>query len=131
MLKSASLFIFLFACLLTGCIFDSDTEDLVHGYELTWIDFEENRAIYKGEEQIPGYVAKVGYNDDYIIAKQHPQQGDFYSEPDFSITNYFIIDIKENERGYKQGVIGPLTESQFDTKLDELGVKDKIQFTIE
>ncbi len=118
-------------CNNTSCIFDSSTEELTHGYELTWIDFEENRAIYKGEEQVPGYVSSVGYNSDYIIAKQHPQKGNFYSEPDYSITNYFIIDIEENAKGYKQGVIGPLTKEQFDSKFVELGIINKIKFTIE
>lgn len=76
-------------------------------------------------------IYSVGYNSDYIIAKQHPQKGDFYSEPDYSITNYFIIDIEENNKGYKQGVIGPLTKEQFDSKMDELGISEKIKFTIE
>lgn len=115
----------------TSCIFDSATEELTHGYDLTWIDFKENRAIYKGEEQVPGYVSSVGYNSNYIIAKQHPQKGDIYSVPDYSITNYFIIDIEENEKGYKQGVIGPLTKEQFDSKVNELGLRNKIEFTIE
>lgn len=118
-------------CMYTSCFFDSSTEELTHGYELAWIDFKDNQAIYKGEEQVPGYVASVGYNSDYIIAKQHPQKGDFYSEPDYSITNYFIIDIKENEKGYKQGVIGPLSKEEFDSKTGELGIDNKLNFTIE
>src|SRR5690606_16111418 len=110
-IKKIVIALFLFSLYIqTSCIFDSSTEELTHGYELSWIDFKKNQAIYNGEEQVPGYVSGVGYNSDYIIAKQHPQKGDFYSEPDYSTTNYFIIDIEENEKEYKQGVIGPLTK---------------------
>jgi len=115
----------------SSCIFDSSSEDLVNGYELAWMDTKYNQSIYKEEEQVPGYIFSVGFNCDYIIAKQHPQMGDFYSEPDYFVTNYFIIDLKENERGYKQGVIGPLSKEEFDSKMDELGIRGRIEFTIE
>jgi hypothetical protein len=131
MKKSVLALLLFLVCMLTSCVFDSSTEELTQGYELAWIDFKENQAIYKGEEQVPGYVTSVGYNSDYIIAKQHPQKGGFYSEPVYSITNYFIIDIKENEKGDKQGVIGPLSKEQFDSKMEELEIKDKVKFTIE
>ena len=131
-MKKVVVALFLFSMFFhTSCIFDSSTKELTHGYELAWIDFEENRAIYKGEEQVPGYVSSVGYNSDYIIARQHPQKEGFYSEPDYSTTNYFIIDIEENEKGYKQGVIGPLSKEEFDSKLNELGLLNEIKFTIE
>lgn len=131
MMKKVVFAFLLFSKMHTSCIFDSSTEKLIHGYELAWIDFKENQAIYKGEEQVPDYVASVGYNSDYIIAKQHPQKGDFYSEPDYSVTNYFIIDIEENEKGYKQGIVGPLSKEQFDSKMDELRIRSKVKFTIE
>ncbi|KAA3436984.1 DUF3997 domain-containing protein [Rufibacter hautae] len=113
-----------------SCDFDSISEDLGNGYELVWIDTKDNQSIYKEEEQVPGYVFSVGYNTEYIIAKQYPQKGDFYSEPNFSVTNYFIIDIKENAKGLKKGVIGPLSEAEFNRKMDEFKIKDRIKFTL-
>ena len=130
MKKNVVALLLLSLCIASSCIFDSSTKELTHGYELTWIDFKENQAIYKGEEQVAGYIYSVGYNNDYIIAKQHPQKGEFYSEPDYTVTNFFIIDIKENEKGYKQGVIGPLTKAQFDSKIYELGISERVEFTI-
>jgi len=114
-----------------SCLFDSSSVDLINGDELAWIDTKDNQSINKGEEQVPGYIFNVGYNKDYIIAKQHPLKGDFYSEPDFAVTNYFIIDIKENEKGFRKGVIGPLSAAEFDKKTEELRIKGKVEFTIE
>ena len=122
--------IILFIVINTSCLFDSSTTKLIHGYELIHIDSKWNLSIYKGEEQISGYVYSVGYNDKYIIAKQHPLKKGFYSKPNYEITNFYIIDILENRKGYKNGIIGPLSESKFNNFLEKNSLLDKIQFTI-
>jgi hypothetical protein len=50
----------------------------------------------------------VGWNGRYLVAQQHPKG-------DKKITNYFIIDVQQDERGAdaKKAVMGPLREAEF------------------
>lgn len=71
---------------------------------MLWIDVPENQNISEEDEKgssnsqsiVPEYVFAVGHNSNYIIAKQHPTNG-FKGgyKIDTSITNYFIVDMKE------------------------------------
>ena len=81
-------------------------------------------------EQIPGYIFSVGFNDKFIIAKQHPLLGDFYSKPNYEITNYYIIDIIKNNASYKSGVNGPLDQMNFNKLLEKINPSGKLKFTI-
>jgi hypothetical protein len=75
---------------------------------------------------IPSTVFAVGYNENFIIAKQHPC---YFAEPiDKTITHYYIIPIKNNPNN---NAIGPLTLEQFYEKRKELNVPDSVKFTKE
>ncbi len=69
-------------------------------------------------------VFSVGYNKDYIIAKQHPNDLR-------TTTNYFIVPLNPKERvwGHYFGEIGPLTLNEFNAKITELNIKS-IKFSI-
>ncbi|MFI5196425.1 MAG: hypothetical protein ACHQD8_04985 [Chitinophagales bacterium] len=70
-------------------------------------------------------VFAVGYNEHYIIVKQHP-------DGDKQITNYYILPIKKGmDWGTKNGLIGPLTLEQFNEKRIALNIPDGLNFTIE
>lgn len=70
-------------------------------------------------------VFAVGFNESYIIAKQHPSNNR-------AITNYFIVPIyTENTLWAEKGVIGPLTLEQFNEKRKELNIPDEVTFTKE
>jgi len=111
-------------------VFDSGNKDLIDGYSLTWIDSKWNQSIYKGEEQIPGYIFDVEYNDQFIIAKQHPLKNGFYSKPNYEITNFYIIDITKNKSGYKKGIFGPMSENDFNELSENLKIKKILKFKI-
>jgi len=56
---------------------------------------------------IDATVFAVGFNDEYIIAKQHPRV--FPNEPDKKITNYFILRItKDFDSKGRNTLFGPL-----------------------
>jgi hypothetical protein len=85
-------------------------------------------AIYGGI--IEPTVFAIGFNENYIIAKQHPRT--FPNPPDKNITNFYILPIKKgfNWRT-KNGLLGPLTSNQFSQKRKELNISDSLNFTIE
>jgi len=78
---------------------------------------------------IESTVFAVGYNEKYIIVKQHPRT--FPNPPDKEVTNFFIVPIKEgfNYRTMNN-LIGPLTLEQFNTKRKELNISN-LKFAIE
>lgn len=72
---------------------------------------------------IKATVFAVGYNDKYIIAKQHPDNNR-------AVTNYFILPIKTNfDWKSKNGLMGPLTLEQFKKISNDLKIS-KIEFSI-
>jgi len=73
-------------------------------------------------------VIAVGYNNEYLIAKQHPRK--FPYPPDKSITNYYILPLKKGiDWKNNNDLIGPLSESQFYLKRKELNIPDEVTFT--
>ena len=77
---------------------------------------------------IEATVFAAGYNDNYIIAKQHPRV--FPNPPNKSITNYYILPLKkEMNWRTKNGLIGPLTLEQFNKQRKKLGIGDGVTFT--
>ena len=70
-------------------------------------------------------VFAVGYNEKYIIAKQHPDNNR-------KITNYFIVPVEQHiTRENLNNILGPLTYNQFMTKRHELIIPDSLHFTKE
>lgn len=110
-------------------------EKLVGNYYLVASDEEYgcNLAFKENKDQdfgtlISPTVFAVGYNDDYMIVKQHPRT--FPNPPDKSITNYYILPLKEGMNWRtKNGLIGPLTELEFIAKRKELEIRDDLTFT--
>jgi len=75
-------------------------------------------------------VFAIGYNENYIIVKQHPRA--FPNPPDKSITNFYILPVKNgfNWRT-NNGLLGPLTFDQFNQKRKELNIPNSLNFTKE
>jgi hypothetical protein len=72
---------------------------------------------------IESTVFAIGYDENYIIAKQHPKDL-------IDITNYFILPIKNVAVDtVEKGLIGPLTLQEFEQKRKELNL-EQLKFTI-
>ncbi|MBK9282761.1 MAG: DUF3997 domain-containing protein [Sphingobacteriaceae bacterium] len=70
----------------------------------------------------------MGYNDKYMIVKQYPRT--FPNAPNKTIINYYILPFKKGMNWRtKNGLIGPLTESEFKEKRKELGISDELIFS--
>lgn len=114
-----------------GCsLFNNEFEHLTGRYNVGYANRKEYRVICEsllepddigGLIVVPAYVAAVGNNSDYIIAKQHPIPGDDHEgQPDVSITNYYVIDV--NRRHSENAVLGPYTLTQFDSVRAAFGI---------
>jgi len=120
----------------TGCFpFSAHDERLVGKFSLSATDIDSDMSLCYGVSSggrigiVDATVFAVGFNNDYVIAKQHPKgQRD---EPDKSITNYYIVPIKMDTTIFvvKDNVIGPLTEEEFVAKRKELDIPDDLTFT--
>lgn len=125
MKKTFCLAIILFT--LNSCIlFDNGSRTIVDDYKLEWIDLPSNQYItFADKTLVEGYVYAVGFDDEFIIAKQHPNNGfDGGYKVNTSITNYFII-----KRNTKDKTIGPLTRSEFKMYVKRFAISN-IEFTI-
>jgi hypothetical protein len=67
-------------------------------------------------EAVPPLVFAVGFNNDFIVAKQHPTAGyEKKYEVDPSVTYYYLIDINGKFFKSVSNDLGPLTKHQFDS----------------
>ena len=75
-----------------------------------------------GIGRINATVYSVGWNSQYIVAKQHPSANR-------SITNYFYLDMSKDSKYAEpdNSVVGPLTEAEFMRKKQELALPDFTQ----
>jgi hypothetical protein len=90
------------------------------------LSFKLNNSGYS--TIISACVYSVGFNDYYIIAKQHPFE--FAKELDKSVTQYFILPLNNGKnRNSKHDLIGPLSLNQFELETDRLDIKG-IKFTM-
>ncbi|GHT65536.1 hypothetical protein AGMMS50239_25520 [Bacteroidia bacterium] len=118
--------------LLTGCSI-GDTH-LIDKYYLVTIDVDEDLSVsYKLESGsylgvVNPTVFAVGFNDDFIIVKQHPTNfGDTINR---SITDYYIIPINNKVNKWPdENKIGPLTHEEFLIKRKELKIPDELDFS--
>ena len=126
--------IFLIGIAFIGC--DMAIKDnIVGNYYITAADVGEQAALsYKDSEGenyyhvIQSCVYSVGFNDKFIVAKQHPYE--FVKGIDKSVTLYYILPIlSERDWNIDDGLIGPLDKNQFKVKSDSLGIQN-IGFTI-
>lgn len=112
-----------------------DKEQLIGNYYLTAIDYvNENMSLsYKLESGnfigvVNPTVFALGYSKEYIIVKQHPLE--FSKPPNKSITNYFIVPIKDKIHQFPdENKIGPLTALEFKEKRKALGISEELTFT--
>ena len=95
-----------------GC--DVRNEKLVGPYVLVAIDTESQMSVSydvgggASVGRILPVVFSVGWDDRYIVAKQHPGE-------DRSVTNFYFLEIAKDAKYGDQfkAVTGPLTERQF------------------
>jgi hypothetical protein len=105
-----------------------DYEQKINGdYYLSALDSKQNMEIVYIDKQsymfsvIGATVFSIGSNDEFIIAKQHPKK--FPNKSNKSITNYFIIPIKNKKSDIiEKNIIGPLTEIQFKNQKKNLNI---------
>lgn len=83
-----------------------------------------------------GGIYKVGYDEDFILAKAHKtltdSLGNSLHRYDTDIAEYYIIPVNNTQSGLaaQENCFKLLTEKEFEAKRKELGVSDKIAFTI-
>jgi hypothetical protein len=103
---------------------------LTERYYLVATDVPENMSLgYSVHDDNTTFVDVVGetifaagYNDKYIILKQHPSNNR-------TITNYYIVPIYKEFSYYpEKGVNGPLTIEQFNKKREELKISRDLKF---
>jgi len=128
---------FLFILLVfSGCSGLAIKEEITKNYYFIAVDIREDCALSYHEPSdasnygtvIEATVFAAGYNDKYMIVKQHPRT--FPNQPDKKITNYYILPLKkEMNWRTKNGLIGPLTQEEFTEKRKELNISDSLTFT--
>jgi hypothetical protein len=108
---------------LRGCGFVHD-EHLVGPYRLNAIDVDEQMSVcydLGGDAvgRIGETVFAVGWDDRYIVAKQHPKN-------DRRVTNYFYLDMSRDgpTADPSRSVTGPLSAAEFNAKKAELGLPE-------
>lgn len=111
----------LFSCLaiilgLTGCAGAADYDiELPGEYSIIRTSAHQVKIAPKtgtdswGANAVPAEVTEVGWNDDYILAKQMKGEKNHA---------YWIIQLSNDQ------VIGPLNEESFSEKKDEFGLSD-------
>jgi hypothetical protein len=122
--------------LLSGCLGFDIEEKVVGNYYLVAADAPEQLSLSYHEPAdgdiygtiIDGTVFAVGYNEKYIIVKQHPWT--FPNQTNNGVTNYFILPLS---KGFNwktnNGLIGPLTLEQFNEKRKALNIPESLSFT--
>jgi hypothetical protein len=71
---------------------------------------------------IPATVFAVGWDNNFIIAKQHPNDAPHHI--DKSVANFYILRVIDGS------LTGPLDESAFQIKRKELQVREGLVFTL-
>ena len=121
--------IFAIAILVVGCprVGEFYHEGLGNGYAVCAADVIEQTEVVKmhkgsssGTVVVPPTVFAYGWNDDFIIAKQHPQKE--HRKFDTSITYWYIVEVASGN------VHGPLSEGEFNKLRTELKVPAEISF---
>jgi len=116
--------IFIGGCFL-GPIYE---EDLGNGYVVCAEDVMRDARILRKDPNrasgvvrvVPPTVFAYGWNDDFIIAKRHPEKKD--RKVDTSITYWYIVEVASGN------VHGPLSEDEFNKLRTKLKVPAEISF---
>jgi hypothetical protein len=136
-MKPRILFLCIVFGLFEGCTGFAIKRQLFGNYYLVATDGDEGLSLtYHGPNDgntygdiVPATVFAIGYNDSFMIIKQHPRT--FPNPPNRNVTNYFILPIKKdfNYRTMNE-MIGPISFEQFTQKRRELGIPDSLSFSI-
>lgn len=110
------------SAILGGCGFVHD-EQLVGPYRLIAVDTEDDLDLsYRlpgGDAigRVPATVFAVGWNDRYLVAKQHPSNNR-------SITNYYVVDQSKDGPliDPSKTVAGPMSAAEYERASRELGL---------
>ena len=102
-------------------------EDLSNGYAVWAADVIEDAMIVH-KEKGDSYSTRVvqptvfayGWNDDFIIAKRHPEKKD--RKVDTSITYWYIVEVAPGD------VHGPLSKDEFSKLRTKLKVPPELSF---
>lgn len=129
-----SYLILILSAVFTSCIGNVVYEQKLSGnYELSANDHMSGMSIYGTDDGyqigvINATVFSVGFNEDFIIVKQHPYENDLINK---TITNYYIICIEEkmNVSSIEHELI-IYDKEGFLEKRQELGIPDSLKFTI-
>lgn len=83
------------------------------------IIFNSNPGSRQSQKRIGETVYAVGWNNDYIVAKQHPRNNR-------RINNYYYLAIRRDHEfaAPSASVVGPLTEAKFKRSKAELGLPE-------
>lgn len=116
--------------MLSGCS-DLHHEHITGRYYLVAIDTKETMSLcYSVNDDNSSFVDvigmcvySIGYNDKYIIAKQHP------SNNRDTIVYYIVPIHKEFNYFPEKNVIGPLSDAQFRKTRKKLFIPDGLTFT--
>lgn len=120
---------------LTGCSGLALKEKIIDNYYLIATDVDEDCGLSYHEPSdgsnyagiIDATVFSVGYNDKYMIIKQHPRT--FPNPPDKKITNYYILPLKKGmDWKNKNGLMGPLSLEKYNEKRKELNIPISLTF---
>jgi hypothetical protein len=112
--------------ILSGCPFMGPVyeEDLVGDYAISATDTMKDAAIIRkgrdpsnAEIVVPRMVFAYGWNDEYIIARQHPEN-DY--KVDKGTTHWYVVEVLTGK------VHGPMDEDAFRTLHTELGIPAQI-----
>jgi len=91
------------------------------------LDYSSDKGDSNFGTVIDATVLAVGFNDKYIIVKQHPII--LPDTPHKKTINYYILPLKEGMNwSNHNGLIGPLTIDMFNEKRKELNI-ESIKFT--
>ena len=100
-------------------------EKLIGDYGLIAVDVMEQMSVSKfrnGSARVAVInetIFATGWNDEFLIAKQHPNPGRI----DRSVTNFYILRVTDGE------LFGPYTESEFRKARHRLQLPESLQFT--
>lgn len=133
-------FIILFSSLLlTSCLFGDNPSGSTNLTKDFWLDWFENKTYQRiicgenanhGSIIIEETVFAVGFNNDFIIAKHRPRtENDSIKKQE--IINYYIVDIRNYERGnFKSYDVHLLTKKGYPIMRNYLNVPKDLSFTI-
>jgi len=122
-LSMCAVVVFVGGCPFMGRVYE---KDLGNGYAVWAADIiEDAMIVHKGKggsastRVVQPMVFAYGYNDDFIIAMQHPEKG---TKVDKSTTYWYIVEVASRDAH------GPLSEDEFNQLRAKFKVPAEISF---